>query len=390
MATVPLSQIAPTPSEFQSAERLRLHFLDGIRGIAAFLVVIHHMWLHCFINADASLSPLWFQVMSIFKYGHYLVAVFIVLSGFCLMMPVAMSRGVMKKGFISYIGRRARRILPPYYASLVFAVALLALIPAIRADNGLISSTYHRSDMVGSLIAHFLLVHNLIPNWAHRIDGPMWSVATEWQIYFLFPLILLPIGRRWGSIAPIIAGLAIGFCTAGTFLKEAGFWYVGLFAIGMAACSACFPDKASPSVTQWSWPRMWGLFAILTLAAFVIAHLYHILILPSFDVVAGTLMAYFLIYCTKSATLSGGNGSVLRFLSSKPIVGLGNFSYSLYLIHFPLLLVGIALVSPYHFRSHINFLLYLLVGCPAILGISYLFHLIFERPFMNIPRVKAH
>ena len=243
--------------ERKSTERPRLHFLDGIRGLAAFLVVLHHMWQHSFLRVNNAAFPLWFRGLSILKEGHYLVAVFIVLSGFCLMLPVAQASGVMKGGAADYIKRRARRILPPYYASLAFAVALIALAPATREDTGTIYDAYQRSDMTGALVAHVLVLHNLFPNWAYRFDAPLWSVATEWQIYFVFPLALLPVWRRWGSVAPILIGLALGFLSAGTVMKEACFWYIDLFAMGMAASSVCFAPQ-SPKRSASGHGRVYG------------------------------------------------------------------------------------------------------------------------------------
>ena len=379
-----------TPGKHTQSARPRLHFLDGVRGFAAFSVMLHHIWQMSFIRGHATANPLWFRALSaILKQGHYLVAVFIVLSGFCLMLPVAQANGVMKGGFWSYLQRRARRILPPYYICLVLATALLALVPAIRVDDGTIYNPYHRADMPGSLISHLLMAHNLIPNWAHRIDGPMWSVATEWQIYFLFPLVLLPVWRRWGSIAPVVLGLAIGFCTIGTFLETACFWYAGLFAMGMAACAVCFAPPETKNVRPWSWPRLWGALALATLAAIGVGHKFHSLLQPCFDVVLGILTGYLLIYCTRQAA-DGGEGALPRLFSSRPLVSLGIFSYSLYLIHYPLLLLMKSLLLPHRFSDPVNFGIYLALGAPIILGVSYLFHRAFERPFMHVPSVKTH
>ena len=71
------------------------------------------------------------------------------------------------------------------------------------------------------------------------------------------------------------------------------------------------------------------------------------------------------------------------------MVGLGTFSYSLYLIHFPLILVEMALLRSYQLSAPTNFLIYALLGLPVIVGISYAFHRVFERPFMHIPSVKT-
>jgi peptidoglycan/LPS O-acetylase OafA/YrhL len=74
---------------------------------------------------------------------------------------------------------------------------------------------------------------------------------------------------------------------------------------------------------------------------------------------------------------------ITRLLSWKPLVGVGAFSYSLYLVHAPAL-HGLYLLynGLFHLPTERMFLL-LAVSIPLIVGLSYLFHLAFERPFLN-------
>src|SRR5579875_2648256 len=132
---------APVRQESVSATeapRLRLEFLDGLRGLAALYVVEHHI-------AQFALSPHaspWRHAQRlywhIFCYGHQAVVVFIVLSGYVLMLPVARTQdGHMPKGVWDYFKRRARRILPPYYAALAICFLLVAFVPHMEGlwDN---------------------------------------------------------------------------------------------------------------------------------------------------------------------------------------------------------------------------------------------------------------
>src|SRR5581483_5580771 len=70
------------------------------------------------------------------SYGHDAVAVFIVLSGYCLMLPVVRGGGELAGGFAGYISRRARRILPPYYVTLVVSLLLIWSVPALQRPSG--------------------------------------------------------------------------------------------------------------------------------------------------------------------------------------------------------------------------------------------------------------
>src|SRR3954462_13179518 len=86
----------------------RLDFLDGLRGLAALYVVLHHAALEV---PGGSLSPVSGIFRGLLRQGHFAVAVFIVLSGYCLMRPVASDpSGRVRGGWRAYLLRRARRI----------------------------------------------------------------------------------------------------------------------------------------------------------------------------------------------------------------------------------------------------------------------------------------
>src|ERR1017187_9473039 len=103
-----------------------LAFLDGLRGIAALNVAFTHAWGVTYRRVASDPPPDWFMaVRQFFIPGDWSVCAFIVLSGFCLPLPIA--RNVEKQlpgGVIHYIKRRARRILPAYYAALALSLGV--------------------------------------------------------------------------------------------------------------------------------------------------------------------------------------------------------------------------------------------------------------------------
>lgn len=79
--------------------RVRLDFLDGLRGLAALYVVMHHTWDEMGWQGRQALLPLPVQhVMSFFMPGSFAVTIFIVLSGYCLMLPVVRSEDLSLRG----------------------------------------------------------------------------------------------------------------------------------------------------------------------------------------------------------------------------------------------------------------------------------------------------
>ncbi|HLH78655.1 MAG TPA: acyltransferase family protein [Chthonomonas sp.] len=138
--------VQPTPVSAKEAPRLRLEFLDGLRGFASLYVMVYHCFLgyNSLTNQLASLPSYWMGKLikllyfGLFNFGHEAVVVFIVLSGYVLMLPVARTQdGHMPKGVWDYFKRRARRILPPYYAALAICFLLVAFVPHMEGlwDN---------------------------------------------------------------------------------------------------------------------------------------------------------------------------------------------------------------------------------------------------------------
>src|SRR3569833_2194310 len=82
-----------TEASEEKKTRYRFLFLDGIRGLAAIYVVLFHFISQFGAGGPlgVALSPVMSTLTSWMGYGHYAVDVFIVLSGYSLMVPVARS-----------------------------------------------------------------------------------------------------------------------------------------------------------------------------------------------------------------------------------------------------------------------------------------------------------
>jgi peptidoglycan/LPS O-acetylase OafA/YrhL len=365
---------------------LRLEYLDGLRGAAAFYVVL----FHAAAGFSTNELPFWARALRhALTFGHSAVAVFIVLSGYCLMLPAARSDGHMTRGLGDYIARRAWRILPPYYATVLASLALLWAVPELSVPTGTIWDESFPAFESGPILTHLLLVHNLFPAWVYRINGPLWSVATEWHIYFFFPLFLLPVWRRAGPVATVIAAFVVGCAPIWLLPKVAAKyipWYLGLFALGMCAAGIGFSTR--PLERRWKERVPWKVVLAVLVAACVVGC--TVLINPWFrfmplsDTLVGATTAVGLVHYTRHAVDSERKTPlVLRWLDSPPMVELGRFSYSLYLTHLPvvaltyLLLRRVALAPPYQMLAMIA------LSVPASLLAAYGFYLAFERRFVN-------
>ena len=232
------------------APRMRLDYLDSVRACAALVVVVGHHCQQGMAQRALSLPELWLANHWL-KVNHFAVAVFIVLSGYLLMLPVARSaEGQLQGGVMGYIKRRARRILPPYYAALVLSLLVILAVPEMRHVSGTPWDWALPAFNAGSICSHALLVHNLSGKWIGTINTPLWSVAMEWQIYFVFGLLMLPLWRRFGILSVLSAAFLVTALPylLGVFHKfEATCpWYVLLFAMGMTGALINF------SADEWA------------------------------------------------------------------------------------------------------------------------------------------
>ena len=309
--------------------QLRLPYLDGLRALASAYVVVFHA-LPGF-SAPHLVGP-WRLLKRAFAYGHEAVAIFIVLSGYCLMLPVVRKdpqRLTVALG--SFVHRRARRILPPYFAAVALSLALLAAVPALRTPGtGTIWDDSLPGLDVGAIGSHLLLVHNWFPEYAYQINGPLWSVASEWQIYFCFPLLLLPLWRRLGMPGALAGAAVLGYALLAFAPTAAGVaipWYLLLFCFGMAAASVAFSSRELEIRLRTRAPwrlingALWLTFVVVSnLAADVWFSLKALA-----DPLVGLATATLLVQLT-GESLAGRRGRLLTLLESRPLVGLGHIS----------------------------------------------------------------
>jgi peptidoglycan/LPS O-acetylase OafA/YrhL len=162
-------------------ERLRLDHVDGMRAVAALVVFLNHAYFQTWCYFYDRFPPAPFAFLSHWlAIGHLAVSVFIVISGFCLYLPLTRSEGALRGGAIPFLRRRARRILPPYFAALALSLLLIATIIGDETGSPWDVSARVRGIDVAS---HVLLLQNVFGT--GRINYAFWSIALEWQIYFL-------------------------------------------------------------------------------------------------------------------------------------------------------------------------------------------------------------
>lgn len=377
--------------------------LESLRGVAALLVFLFHAdgWLRF---GTIEVTGTWSSLpLAFIRGGHSGVSLFFVLSAFLLSQPflkeIAGGRRVSRANFYR---RRALRILPLYYTVVLLATALNA---ESLAD--------------GFIAIPYLLFLEPMAQWVEPLkpfSDVWWSLATELQFYLLLPFLPLLMGRRarfgWAALALYALAYWLLFVVgvlhntwpvfdyflrlgvpgrANFFLLGilAAWWYqhYGLSARERLAASPLWRNGGadllllSIIVAQGALLR-WSVYTGYFEAESPVNFLWH---LPE-GMLWTALVLVILVAPLRSKIL----------FSNRVLARVGVLSYSMYVLHLPVL------VAWNRLSTHIDFLRpalgsgWVLVGCLWVaiglllcLGLSAITYRVIESPFLRRKRRLA-
>jgi peptidoglycan/LPS O-acetylase OafA/YrhL len=382
-----------------------LELLDGLRGLTAIYVMLGHAIVLLTVDGTRlDMSAGAGGVMSlVFRHGHLAVLIFFLISGFCIHYRQAGALAVGQPGggtlrFSTrlFARRRLQRLVPPLLAALILTAGLDYLGAAVVNPNfyaGTVdfwtSSFFATASHSGTTFIGNLFFQGSFVVQPFGTNGPLWSLAFEFWFYVLYP-VLLWFTTRFGPASLLIipgaaAIVAYGALPAdqpapggGLGLTAGGWWvaetllywivwtagaviaeaYVGRFRVptvvyiaGVAAIATArwLTPPASPT-----WIGGWMINDLLWSAFFAIGLSLLLVAVPLR--VPHVLMEW--------ATYAG------------------KISYSLYLVHIPV----IAFVSACWFAAGRQMPIGLELALPTAvlaLGVAILMWFIAERPFQR-------
>ena len=340
MGTTPMTSSQTTSPSPNSGDHLAL--IDYVRAVAILLVLGFHLLIESFGNlqkmeakqsfTDCNIGHLLLSIVP-FSYGFIGVSIFFLVSGCCIHLSHEKSK---RKEFKVFFVRRFFRIYPPYFIALcffafVFPMTMLKLNSPIN---------------LAQFFSHVLLVHNLDPRSFYGINGAFWSIGVEVQLYAIYPLLLLLV-RRIGWNKTLLFSWSIGAKLADDYLHGRP--------LVLAKCPL------------WVWPCL----AAITYTNKPI----FVFTFPCVALSTATVIAYFISRPPVTVPLPRLVCNALRQI--------GIISYSVYLLHGPLLASlqkTIRAAFPAFTFSPFEMSQYLLLYCLVILLVSWLFHRYVELP----------
>jgi peptidoglycan/LPS O-acetylase OafA/YrhL len=339
----------------------RYELLDGLRGLAALTVVLHHLGVH----GD----------------GHFAVMVFFVISGYCITASAESCRR-SGLGFGQFMARRVRRIYPPYLLAIAFYTVTRVVKTAMGGPNDLQRPAL---DWIQNLT---------LTQWASNLFHPIpwpsanphliviafWSLNYEEQFYLVMAVgLALAAVKRIPLIVPVVllaaVGLAWNWCVPGNWVCGLFIEYWPHFALGsclyFALCvytgrssrrafvgAVLLLGLASAArIFPWTASTVWSLRSMVELAFLS----------------AVTLTLFFL----RPMSLR-----ISRMMVWHPIAALGTISYSLYLIHqFNLTLV--ASVAQRVLPAGLPHFMMIATMLGLHVALATVFWFLCERPFLS-------
>lgn len=209
-------------------EQRKIVSIEQLRGLAALGVVLCHVTGEFYHIDRYSAGP-----GKLFGWaGQVGVALFFVVSGFCIRLPLARARTKNPAARLEvkdYLAHRALRILPPYWAALVLSILVGGL-----GTTGLVGAPHDALDV----LIHAVGLHSLTPSSYKSINGAFWSISLEIQFYLGYLLIAnRPAGAR-STLALTVMALA-AYAVASLVFPHASPWRL----VG----------QASVLTTFWQW-----------------------------------------------------------------------------------------------------------------------------------------
>lgn len=311
---------------------LRMPALDGIRGVAVLLVIPHNTSL----VDGVALHGFGYPLKELLLFGWAGVQLFFVLSGF-LISGALLDTQDSSNYYSSFYARRALRILPLYYGTLI--VSLLLLTPLQMLPQQTLATSHAQ-----------IWLWTFLSNWTDPLLGGVyglshfWSLAVEEQFYLLWPLILYR--RAPQSVFRLCIAIAVAALAIRTTLRLQGsppdylyeFTVCRMDALALGGAAAAWLRMPRwQAATARALPYLPWVALLLGVTGAVSTHDFMRTGFATQTFGQSVLAVVFTLMVLAAARRpEDPAGAYVRVLSWAPLRSVGKYSYAMYVFHFPL------------------------------------------------------
>lgn len=411
-----------------TAQKSTIAALDGVRAFACLSVVAYHLHLITNFMSIWQVTAVGPITTAVLLTGYSGVTLFFILSGFLLFMPYAKALlfGREWPSMRKFYLRRALRILPGYY------VSLLLIMLWLRPD-------YFRVEHLREIVLFLTFTMDSAQSTYQKLNGPFWTLAVEWQFYMLLPFLALgfrwligrgSLERRWWKLMGCLAVMIVwgilsryagGYLRAHPtesfgiphgVLKVALFFFYGMsgkyledFAIGMfVSCCYVLSQQVlaerrlsglveglrrhslvlwGSGIALWLFVALWNGSQTYHTGWQHLDHLYDRLY-PAFPMWSELVLACAFGSCVLAVLL--GPAALRQPFEWGPLRWIGLISYGVYIWHLPMLVniaqQYIALVPQW--SALLRYALFWAFVLVVVLPFSFLFYKIVEQPWIRL------
>jgi peptidoglycan/LPS O-acetylase OafA/YrhL len=355
----------------------RLAPLDGIRGLAALVVLVHH----CLLVVPVLAAPdgaqghgdfTWFvnSPLHLVWAGGEAVVVFFVLSGIVLTLPVLRARPF---DWLAYYPARLLRLYLPVIASVLLAAAVTIAIQPSASESTSSWFRHHDTPVTPSRMLHT----SVLVFGTEWLNSPLWSLRWEVLFSLLLPVYVIVYVRILPR--PLGVALAVALVFVGSGIGKDNVFYLSVFALGVLLARDFGPlrDRLTARISGrgggW-WVVGIGAFTVVTLTwrwTFLGLGMTGISLWWRAMAALGAVTLILL-----AATWP----SFGRFLARPACQWAGRLSFSLYLTHEPIV-VAVGRLVPGDLTGLVP-----VIAIPIALVVAYVFYRAVERPGHRLAR----
>lgn len=349
----------------------KLHYIDGLRGLAILMVVVMHSAMQGVVKIPYTLSVF-------LSLGSRGVQLFFIASAFTLFRSYQNRSFVETHPIRNFFTRRFFRIAPIYYLGVFYYIFESYFdVPYWLGNQPLIS--------IYNIMSNFFFLHGFSPFWINSLVPGGWSIAVEMLFYGLFPFLFLKIKSANSAFIFLNVTLMIKlifqeFFYSFTFISEPYLWREFLF---------------------YYLPSQLPIFALGILMYFLIEDsagfklisrkgiLFFLILLPlqvgsRFDFLYLNHIIFGIGFVIFGKLLSEGK---LSFFSNTIIRYIGKISFSIYIVHF----IVISWLAKFHLLNlSDHFLIDYIIRFTLILSLSVVIstatYYLIEIPFQNFAK----